>query len=204
MKRLIAIVCGLVIGYSTSVSAQSFPPPIPGRVVLWGYDKTTPLGLGDLGQPIPGSSGGSNNGVLWSFPTRNVTLHAALKLWEFELGQWNGSTYLWTPVFQPVDKIAYYPEDGGFHGWLSGDATATTVGSGNGLLDCYGYDGVLNITGDLVPGSDNGYIFRLPVRNLHVLASANVWHGELLIHNGTAFVWTEVVYPVSMCGYIPQ
>src|SRR5687767_5780215 len=98
-------------------------PPIqliPGRLVLFTYDKAS---------VIPGGGSGLNDGVLLSCASRNVQYRADLGLWDVEIAQDINGTLYWSHLMLPKPLVAYYPEDT-THNWLSGSHDAVLLGDG--------------------------------------------------------------------------
>lgn len=215
MRRL--LMCLL---FTTTVYAQDPPPPmehgIKNTVVVWGYDKTLTM-PGDL-NALFGKTG-EDNAIRFTFPTRNVVFEPEHNTWTMDVGQHTGTRYVWVYYSAGIEDIGYYPADMS-HGWLPGFDAATPEEIakrvkvlGDGYLDCKGYDGNLEVAGDMalkVPGDlktgyHNGYRFRRPVRGAHII-DGKVIHGELNILNSKAtppvFEWFPIVYPRSMCDFI--
>lgn len=198
--------CVIALLFVLSAAADVFgqPPPsqypVAGRFGCIGYDKTQAL-PGDLGTINPGQpTGAMNNGLLFMFPSRNVSLDLSTGLWHAELGLWTGSSYFWITETMPVEHCFYYPEVPGNqadpHAWVGEHAIKDSIEAA--AFTIIAYDGVAVIPGDLQPGSDNGTIFTRPMHNVHLLVGPGgaVWHGRIYVDlGGGVYGWGWAVWP---------
>ncbi len=182
--------------------------PIEGRFVHYGYDATLSI-PGDLTSAIPGgSTGAASNGILWALPSRNVIFHPDLKVWELEVGLWNGTTYVWRKTFESSSASSYYPEADlvatNPHYWLE-EEPQNVRNLGAGVITCYGIDINLVVPKDLSAGTNNGILFALPVRNVHIVGGGELWHLEMFVQDlDSVQKWKETVLATDMCSFAPS
>lgn len=206
MSRVIVTSCFLLL--ASPVFAQDPPPPIPqceiaNQVVKVGFDVDYPTVPGDCVQPNASGGTAKNNGFIMGLQAREVIYACTAGVYQMKV--WSQAANRWVRTVWGGLHTGYYPGDNFAHTWLEPScqptSSADVIPLGDGYLRCHGWDGTGTIAGDLQPGSNNGVLFALPARNVHIIIKAKLYHLELLL---APFGYKEAVYHVDQCDFDPS
>jgi hypothetical protein len=204
-RALVTVLLGLTAAPTFAQPAPPTPYPIAGRLVRFGIDPLYPTIPGDLIGIAGNATASQNNGILMGLPSLNAVFNCDANIWTAQVY----AAGRWAPTAWGGDHTGYYPIDNGAHGWLepscrplSADDVITLTNPGQlGILRCHGYDGNLVVPGDLQPGANNGVLFSLWAKDVHIIKRSRQYH--LSVYLGSVHGWNEAVYSVNLCDFDP-